>query len=112
MVKSSRSSRGLKDWIWQRVSAVLLSVYLVFILRYFMLHPDLNYNQWHLLVKAMWFKVATVIMFISLIIHAWVGLWTIFTDYLHNTQVRWVLQCLVIIGFIVYLLWTVLILWG
>ena len=39
---------GLYDWMIQRVTAVVLAAYTVFILGYLVLNPDLTYMQWSL----------------------------------------------------------------
>ena len=36
---------GLYDWMMQRVSALVLSFYTVFIIGYLLLNPDLTYDQ-------------------------------------------------------------------
>src|SRR5690606_20735775 len=40
------SRSGLYDWMAQRVSAVLLAAYTLFLLGYLILNPGLSYEQW------------------------------------------------------------------
>ena len=37
---------GLSDWLVQRVSAVVMTAYLIFIVGYLLLNSDVSYQQW------------------------------------------------------------------
>jgi succinate dehydrogenase / fumarate reductase membrane anchor subunit len=50
--------------------------------------------------------------FISIAAHAWVGLWTVSTDYLKQTGVRFAFQAVVMLAIFVFLVWGVQVLWG
>lgn len=41
------SRSGLYDWMAQRVSAVVLAAYFIFLIGYMVFHPGLSYAQWH-----------------------------------------------------------------
>ena len=43
---TSYSGNGLRDWLVQRVSAVLLACYMIFILMFVICHQDLTYDSW------------------------------------------------------------------
>jgi succinate dehydrogenase / fumarate reductase membrane anchor subunit len=75
---------GLKDWFIQRVSAVILAVYLFFLVGYFIVHPGLDYATWRGLFACRAMRIFSVLALLSLMAHAWIGLWTIFTDYIHD----------------------------
>ena len=118
MVKTIQSftNSGVHDWIWQRVSAVVVAVYAIFILAFLLGHTigasnHLTYLDWSGLFSMLWMKIATVIFVLALIIHAWIGTWTILTDYVHNAIVRNVLLYAFIAGYLIYLIWTINILW-
>ena len=56
---------------------------------------------------------------LALAAHAWVGMWTVFTDYLTERQmgakatiIRLALQTGMVIGVFVYVVWGIQILWG
>ena len=40
------SRSGLYDWMAQRVSAVVLAAYTLFLLGYVMANPGMDYDQW------------------------------------------------------------------
>ena len=37
---------GLSDWLMQRVSAVILALYTVFVVAYLLFNPNLDYYTW------------------------------------------------------------------
>lgn len=104
---------GLYDWVIQRLSAVILAVYTLFLVGFVLATPDMTFAQWHGLFAQTWMKVFSIAALISVCAHAWVGMWTISTDYLTKSAlVRFAFQ-LVCAGFLfTYLVWGIDILWG
>jgi succinate dehydrogenase / fumarate reductase membrane anchor subunit len=109
---TSLSTNGLKDWLIQRVSAVILAAYTLFLLFYFIAHPHLEYSQWHALFSCGVVRFFTLLTLLSLVLHAWIGLWTVLTDYVKIVSLRLVLQVLVILTSFAYLAWGIQIIWG
>lgn len=105
------SRNGLSDWLVQRISAVLIGAYFVFIAAYFLCHPDINYQQWHALFSATFMKISTFLVVLSICAHAWVGLWTVFTDYVKCACLRIILEVLLILLLLTYVIWSICILW-
>ena len=102
---------GLRDWIGQRVTAVILAVYTVVLLVAVMTTPTLDYGTWAGLFVLPFMKVATLLAMIALIYHAWIGTRDIYMDYIQNAGVRLLVQMVTIVLLIGYALWTVIILW-
>jgi len=75
------------------------------------LHPDLQYQHWSALWQLSWFRIASVLVLIALVLHAWIGIWTVTTDYLRGVCLRLCVQIGVIIVLLASLLWGVDILW-
>ena len=110
---------GLYDWMVQRLSAVYLALYFVSLITYLVLSPDLSFEQWSSLFGATWVRIASLLALLALSAHAWVGLWTISTDYLTSdllgskaTAVRFAFQSVCVIVMFIYLIWGIQILWG
>ncbi|WP_347329468.1 succinate dehydrogenase, hydrophobic membrane anchor protein [Marinimicrobium locisalis] len=110
---------GLYDWLIQRVSAVVLAAYTVFIVAYILLTPDLSYEQWQGLFDQLWMRVFTLLTLLSVVTHAWIGLWSVLTDYLTErlmgfkaTVMRLLAQMLLAVVAVTYTLWGVEIIWG
>lgn len=114
MVKdiTSLSRNGMSDWLIQRVSSVIILLYIVILAGFFINHPHLDYISWHWFFAQTWMHFASILFFLSLFVHAWVGMWTIGTDYLVNAYIRLAYQLLIIFVSAAYLFYGIHILWG
>ncbi len=108
---TSLTGNGLKDWVIQRVSAIYLAVYLLFLLSYLLI-TSLEYNHWHALFQLGAMQIASVIALFLLLLHAWIGLWTVTTDYIKRTDIRLSVQVLVALFLGGQFLWGFMIVWG
>ena len=102
---------GLKDWLAQRVTAIVLAVYTIVLLVALLFLPELNYRAWAGLFASAWMKVLTLIALLALIWHVWIGLRDIYMDYVKPTAVRLFLQVATIVALVGYACWAVIILW-
>jgi succinate dehydrogenase / fumarate reductase membrane anchor subunit len=102
---------GLKDWLAQRVTAVVLAAYTVVLLVSLLVTPELSYAAWAGLFASLWMKVLTLLALVALAWHAWIGVRDIFMDYIRSTALRLVLQVATIVTLAAYALWAVIILW-
>jgi succinate dehydrogenase / fumarate reductase membrane anchor subunit len=114
MVKSvlSVSHQGLRDWVIQRVSAIIMAVCSLALMTFIFYHPDLSYTEWRGLFSVEWVKIITIICLLSMMFHAWVGVWTIITDYIKCYVIRFVSHILVFLLLLASFIWGVLILWS
>ncbi|MDP3560774.1 MAG: succinate dehydrogenase, hydrophobic membrane anchor protein [Legionellaceae bacterium] len=109
---TSLTGNGLKDWLLQRVSAIYLAVYLLGLFGYFLICKPLDYYQWHQLFQMPWMQIATALALLLLLVHAWIGIWTVTTDYLKCTVMRLSIQVLVALFLGSQLIWGIMIVWG
>lgn len=109
---TSLTGNGLKDWLIQRVTALYFGGYAVFILYFLMTHPALTYLEWSSLFHDPLFKIATLIALLALSLHAWVGIWTVTTDYIKCTIVRLSTEMFVLLWLLAQFLWCLMIVWG
>lgn len=109
---TSLTGNGLKDWLIQRVTAVYLAIYAIFLLGYLLINPALYYAQWHDLFHLIWFQIATVLALTTILLHAWIGLWTVTTDYIKCTAIRLSVQMVIIAWLLGQFIWGLMILWG
>lgn len=106
------SGAGLRDWLVQRLTAVVLGVYTVALLFYVINTPNMTYAQWSTCLTSPFMQVATFLALLSLMLHAWVGIWTVATDYLKGMLLRWTFLGVVIVLLMGYFAWGIKILWG
>lgn len=111
MVTRTNSHRGLRDWLIQRVTAVVTGLYLIFILAYLFSQQPIDYLQWHTFFHFTAVKIFTFIVLLSIVWHAWIGLWTVFTDYVKCNVLRLILEWAVLLLLFAYLAWGFEILW-
>jgi succinate dehydrogenase / fumarate reductase membrane anchor subunit len=121
MVKqiTSFSRNGLLDWLYQRISAIVLGIYFVFLAYFIVSHPNLTFGQWHGLFDNLAMKIATLLALIAFLVHTWIGLWTITTDYITERMmgdkaiwIRLPVQVLYSVMLSVLVIWGIVILWG
>lgn len=109
---TSLTRNGLRDWYLQRISAVILACYGLFIMGYIIGHHPIAFNTWYALFHHTLSKIFTILALFALIIHSWTGMWTVFTDYIPNKHLRLLLITFMMLGFIACFIWTIEILWG
>ncbi len=102
---------GLRDWLVQRVTATLMAVYTVVLLVQLLMPGELGYIRWAGIFAAQWMKLFTLVVFIALAWHAWVGLRDIWMDYVKPVGARLVLQVLTLVWLIACTAWAVQVLW-
>lgn len=103
---------GLKDWLLQRFTALIMLVYSIALLSWLVLQGSMNYEAWHALFNISWVRYFTLLFAFSLMLHAWVGMRDILMDYVHATGLRLALQIGVIAALLLYTIWVVDILWS
>lgn len=116
---TSLGRNGVYDWLIQRLSAVILGVYTIGLIGYLVFNAGLDYETWKACMTSVPVQIANTLVIFAVAGHAWVGLWTITTDYLTRTQfgnaataVRLLAQAVLALLILVYLLWGLLIVWG
>jgi len=103
---------GFRDWLAQRVTAIVMAVYTVVLLVMFLTGQNFTYEGWAGLFARQWFKLFSLVTFLALYYHAWVGLRDIWMDYVKNAGLRLLLQLATIFWLIACAAWTVQILWS
>ena len=103
---------GLRDWLAQRLTAIVMAVYTVLFLVMLLKMPQFDYAHWKSMWSGQWMRLATLLFLLSLFLHAWIGMRNIFMDYIKNTGLRLTLYALVILALFAYGAWAVQILWG
>jgi succinate dehydrogenase / fumarate reductase membrane anchor subunit len=103
---------GLRDWLVQRVTAVVMAMYSLMMLAIVVFAPPAHYGAWKGLFGQQWFRLASLLFALSVFWHAWVGVRDILMDYIKATGMRLALQVLVVLSLVAYALWSIQILWS
>ncbi|RTL53043.1 MAG: succinate dehydrogenase, hydrophobic membrane anchor protein [Rhodocyclaceae bacterium] len=102
---------GLKDWIAQRVTAVVMALYTLILGIAILAGGADNQETWRALMGNVFFRFVTPLFVLSLCYHAWIGVRDIWMDYLKNTAVRLTLHVVTILVLVGYAAWAVQIIW-
>jgi len=103
---------GLRDWLIQRVSAVIMALYALFIVGYALYQPHLDYDSWTRMFSSNVLRSFTLLVLLALYYHAWIGVRDIVMDYVKPAGVRLAIHVVVILALLLYVIWSVQILWG
>jgi succinate dehydrogenase / fumarate reductase membrane anchor subunit len=116
---TSLGRSGLSDWLLQRISALVMTSYLVFILSYLYVNPEVDYSQWVSLHSSFPMRIFSLLTILSIAAHGWIGMWCVLTDYVtvrllgpKATAIRVILQLAMIAVTLLYVIWAIDILWG
>jgi succinate dehydrogenase / fumarate reductase membrane anchor subunit len=102
---------GMRDWLSQRVTAVVMALFTLVLLLQVLLPGPLGYDRWAGIFSAQWMKVLTFVVVLSLAWHAWVGVRDILMDYVKPVGTRLVLQVATIGWLVGCAGWAVQVLW-
>ena len=102
---------GLRDWLSQRATAVVMALFTIVLLLQLLLGGKLGYDRWAQIFSSQWMKVLTFVTLVSLAWHAWVGMRDVWMDYIKPVGVRLALQVATIAWLVGCLGWAVQVLW-
>ena len=103
---------GVHDFILLRASAVILAIYTFYILGFFITTPEVTFEIWQGFFANLCTKILTVLALFSLLVHAWIGVWQVLSDYVKPAFLRGALQFFFAVTLLAYLVAGLLIVWG
>ena len=108
---------GVKDFIAQRITAVILVVYTLVLGVLALLTPEFNYQGWVGLFNFTTFSFPTgqllaTLAVLAIAYHAWIGVRDIWMDYVRATGLRLLLQVLTILWLLGAVVYAAKILWS
>lgn len=105
----SLHAQGMRTWLLQRLTAVYIAIYLLLLIGWLVMNFPVDYVAWHSVFRSPVALVATIIFYLSLFTHAWVGMRDIFVDYIKPTSVRFIFLTALAIFLLVMAIWLLLI---
>lgn len=102
---------GLRDWLGQRITAILMTVYIGIFAIFILNNTPVSFQAWQDFMRHPWLRMLSFLFFLSMAFHAWIGMRDVLMDYVRNTPARLTLQVLVILLLMFYTLWAGQILW-
>jgi succinate dehydrogenase / fumarate reductase membrane anchor subunit len=102
---------GTGDWLLQRLTGIVMAIFTVAFVGCLVWHAPASYADWHALFSRSIIRVGTMLFFMALLYHAWVGMRDIVMDYVKPAGLRLILELGVGLALVFYLIWAALILW-
>lgn len=102
---------GLRDWLVQRVTAVLMTLFTLLLIAQLLMPGELGYDRWAAIFSTLWMKALTFALIVALAWHAWVGVRDIWMDYVKPVGLRLVLHVFSIVWLVGCAGWAVQVLW-
>ncbi len=97
---------GLVEWLLQRVSSLYMAGFAVYLILRFAISPVSDYTAWKNWFAAGSVRLAWALFILNLLVHAWVGLRSIYMDYLHPVWLRFSVTLLTAFGLLALGLWS------
>jgi succinate dehydrogenase / fumarate reductase membrane anchor subunit len=102
---------GLGDWLSQRITAVVMTVFTLVLIAQVLFGGPLGYDRWAGIFSQQWMKVLTFVTIVALLYHAWVGVRNVWMDYVKSVGLRLTLQAVTIVWLVGCAGWAVQVLW-
>ena len=74
--------KGSFIWYTQRYTSLIILSYLIYILSFIFTNQDINFFSWSDFFLSFQVRFLSSIVFLIIVLHAFIGLWTVGTDYL------------------------------
>ena len=105
----SFQAQGMRAWLLQRLTAVYIAIYALSLIAWIIFYTPISYSTWSGAFSHPAVMISTVIFYISLFVHAWVGMRDILVDYAKPSSVRFILLTALALSLLVMTTWLLLI---
>jgi succinate dehydrogenase / fumarate reductase, membrane anchor subunit len=102
---------GLKDWLAQRVTGVMMAAYTLFMAIALLQGVAADHESWSSFMACGVVRFLTFLFIISLCWHAWVGVRDIWMDYVQPAGIKLVLHVLTLSALVGYAGWATQVIW-
>ena len=103
---------GLRDWIAQRVTAVIVALFvLLLVVCTICTSGPLTHETWVGIFKPQWMKFISFAAIIAIAWHAWVGIRDLWMDYIKSAGLRLTLHVLTLVWLVGTAGWAIQVLW-
>ncbi|MXP56283.1 succinate dehydrogenase, hydrophobic membrane anchor protein [Pantoea sp. Mhis] len=103
---------GIYDWLLVRISAILLALYIFYLVGFFILKDTLTYDIWRGFFSFFFTKIFTILALFSVLIHSWIGMWQVLSDYVKSLTIRFILHIVIIVALLIYTIYGAVVIWS
>lgn len=101
----SRKASGLKAWAIQRLTAIYIALFSLYLLTVLLFSAPDGYPEWKAWMGGPVVSVATLLYIVSILMHAWIGVRDVLIDYVHPIAIRAALLGVIGLSLIAMGLW-------
>ncbi|WP_336803425.1 succinate dehydrogenase membrane anchor subunit [Erwinia aphidicola] len=109
---SALGRNGIHDWLLLRAAAMVMTLYVLYILGFIVMSGTLTYDIWRGFFASSFTKVFTLLTLFSILVHGWIGMWQVLTDYIKPLAMRMILQLVIVVALLVYAIYGTVVVWG
>ena len=109
---SALGRNGVHDFILVCATAIVLTLYIIYMVGFFATTGEISWEVWTGFFSSAFTKVFTLLALVSILIHAWIGMWQVLTDYVKPLAVRLILQLVIVVALVAYVLYGFVVVWG
>lgn len=109
---SALGRNGIHDWLLVRASAILITLYIIYLLGFIVMTDTLTYDVWRSFFASSFTKVFTLLTLFSILVHGWIGMWQVLTDYVKALAPRLLLQLVIVVALLSYAVYGTVVVWG
>ncbi|EMU9502120.1 succinate dehydrogenase membrane anchor subunit [Enterobacter asburiae] len=109
---SALGRNGVHDFILVRATAIVLTLYIIYMIGFFATSGTPTWEIWNGFFGSAFTKVFTLLALFSILIHAWIGMWQVLTDYVKPLAIRLPLQLAIVVALVVYVIYGFVVVWG
>jgi succinate dehydrogenase / fumarate reductase membrane anchor subunit len=102
---SGSAHRGLGEWLLQRLSALYLAGFALWLIVRLAIATPTDFVAWKTWMATGGVRLTFAVFFLSVLVHAWVGMRSVFLDYAKPLWVRSVAQLLLAFGLLALAFW-------
>ncbi len=96
---------GLVQWLLQRATAIYLAGFVVYVVVRLLAAPLREHAAWQAWFASGTVRLAWALAIGSLLVHAWIGMRSIYLDYLHPLWLRFAVSFVTALGLVAAALW-------
>lgn len=93
------------QWLWQRVTSIYMAGFVVYVIVHLSLSPIPDHAGWQAWFAIGYVRMAWTIFILSILVHAWIGMRSIYLDYLHPLWLRVSVSLFTVLGLLALGLW-------
>lgn len=113
--KSLSAGHGIGAWLQQRITAVIMVIAIFQVFVFLILANeviDSNFITWQQFFSFIFVKIFTQIVFLAVMIHAWIGMRDVVMDYVKSYSARVTLFSIIVVWLIGCAIYSAVILWS